>query len=857
MVKGGQVHSDKQVESDVTITYHPKKTVGFGVRYHNQSARYAFYSGGLTITLPEERQMMFAGEFGRKEENRYISNLEFEVIKGRRTKINTILKVATNQMYEVELGLSLPDLEPVRVIGAYNQRDKGYSGEAFFKKGDKTYRILGEVKHEVSKVTSVMLDVTVPTRRVKFITAMEKLDSEHHYLLDVQWNVDVNMDERFLTNITYDVKSVDDFEISTTLHYPSRTIDFTIKHNTADRYITNIELAWSPEEKIKFYIIFRNDVYNGADRRELDVGFESPFKQYEELSLSISAISNDKQVQTKSKVVWGSKQKVLVSMTVKLPLTKQTADIVGTVTTPFDGFETMTLNLKHRMSDRLESSASAEWGRKRFSINTRGNVIINPLSRRFNGSLEIRTPFETLRVLTVRGLHQDDNKKFRSSFKIEIQNSTGLSTVDIGMDADHSYSKVLGLMNKGTFTVTAPGENITTVWEVSQLSGSTKALLDIQPMRGNRFKLEIGETHSLLLTGNKISSKFELLIPTENLRQFVVTFNHEDRPGFVSTVGGVTKDNLEIMAANVKFQKSATYLGLDVLITSIYSENLIFKVSSVHSIMPYRANLELSWGETPYKILADSNVFFNDFGLHDYKITITTPIQGARSIVLTEKRQRNGLKWETNTKITVDQQSVTCSVLYRYDHEKFTQISLSSSFPQFPGLTAVMRLDGMETNFNGDASFQMAPYVGKISTDFKWLYYEGSRISGSVNLNTPFPTYPYMKSKFDSDVMGVSRVSTLEVEYLPTQVIKAILDHRFTSLETLEGTLKVTSPFTENKEVVAGFTHVGTMKDFKTNAKITCDCITRPVFTEAIFSLKNGVISKFVMESPFRGYETC
>ncbi|WAR23117.1 APLP-like protein [Mya arenaria] len=859
-VTGGHIQGDRKVESDVKIQYHPDRIVGFGLRYHNKTNLYHLYSGSLTISLPEDRQMSFAGEFGRETENKYVNNVEFEIIKGRKTKIETALKIATHSMYEVEVGLSLPDLEPVRVIGAYNMVENGYTGEASYKKGGKVYRIFGEVLYELGKTGKVMLDFTVPSRRVMIITAMSSKGTEKHGMLDVQWNADVNMEERFLTNITYDIKSMDDFEISTTLYYPTRTVDFSMKHNTADRYITNVELSWSPEEKFKFFIIFRDDLYNGAGRTELDVGFESPFKRYEDLSLSVSIISGEKQLQSKSSLTWARKKKILVSTTVKLPVTANSVDMVGTILTPFDDYETLAITFKHRLQDQLQTSALLQWGKNRFSVSTDGQFTANSLTRSFNGTFALHTPFEPLRVLVIKGAHNDNYKDFKASMTMEKQVASHTDEFDVELSFTLNtgvpgLQTITMLNNRGLLRVTTPNDKIDADWELRQQPDMFKALLDIRPMRGNRFKIEFGENHSLMPTENNINAKFELLIPMEELRELSITFDHQNKPGSINTRASVIKDNLEIMTANVNLLASLTIFDLNTLITSRYSEDIVFKLSSIHSIMPYRGNFELSWGNTPWKITAASELFYNQFGNHEATFSLNTPVPHANVITVFSKRQRNGLNWETSTKVSFNEQSIQCHILYRFDHVKFTQINLRSTFPQFPGVTTALRLEGTKTNFNGDANFEMVPYVGKINTDFKWSYYQGSRIFGEFNLNTVYPQYPYLKASFDSNPLGVSRVSKFSLEYLPTQVVTMDLDYRYTSAETIEGTLKITSPYTNNKEVVAGFTHNGNLKNFHTIAKISSEHFPGPASTEARFALTNGVKSTFKMDSYWRGYE--
>ncbi|XP_053394173.1 apolipophorins-like [Mercenaria mercenaria] len=856
-ITGDNKYQDKSVQSNIKIQYHPERSVAFGVHLHNRTDLYPNYAGELSIKLPQNRELSFAGAFGKENDNKYISNLEFEIIKGRRTRIDTVLKIATQKMYEFEVGVKLPELEPVRALGSYIREENGHTVEASYKKGDNLYRIFVQGICEPSKNAKFLFEVTVPSRKVKVNVGSSLVDTERHMLFDVQWNADKSLDDRFLTNMTYDFKSWDDFEVAYLLHYPSRTIGFNMKHSAAARYITNIELSWSPKEKLEFNIIFRNDKFNGDDRTELSVEFISPFERFEELGLAVSLIRDSTQYQTKTSVTWDKKKKVIVSATAKVPFEVNSIDIAGTISTPFKNYKSLAANLKHRLDDDLQTIVLVEWGRNRLSLKTSGELKYTKMSRSFNGKIDFRSPFEGLRVLILNAEHQDDSKKFSSKITTDVSHyssQVNMDTYNIEMDMTHDNT-LSGLKNQGTLNILIPNDDISTVWEVSRLTGSSRVMVDVTPMRGNRFKFDFGETHQLA-PNRKLRSTFEFLIPTETLRELLISFNHEDKPGFVKTSGSVTKDNLEMMSADVNYQNSYGTLKLDSLIKSIYTEDLILKLTSAHSIMPYNSNFELKWGETPYKINAESNIFYNEFGMFDNSLKILTPIPRFNMFTITTLRERQGLNWRTKTEVNVDGQKVSLAAVYRFDHVKQTEVSIKSSFPQFPGLDTSFKIDGNPVNFKGSAAFVMKPYVDKISTDFSWAFYLGTSLTGTFNLYTPFRQYPYMKAKVNSNTLGMSRVSGFEIEYLPTQVVKVESDYRFTSLETLEGTIKVTSPYTDNKVVTAGFTHTGNREEFKSDAKITCDCFDKPVVTEATFSSKNGIVSTFSMDSPFRGYET-
>lgn len=804
--------------------------------------------------------MSFSGAFGRENENKYVSNVEFEVIKGRRTRIDTLLKVVTDLIYEFEVGVKLPDLEPVNVIGAYNKLENGHTVEASFRKAEDLYRAYGEAIYEPNKTGKLLLDVAVPSRRVKLMLGRSKMDTKKHVTVDLQWNADVNLDDRFLFNVSYDIKTFDDFELASTLHYPFRTIDFSIKHNSAARYITNIELAWSPKEKMELNIIFRDDVFEGAGRTELDISFESPFESVEELGLSFSKITTSEQLQSKSSLTWAKGKKILVTSTAKIPLSIESIDLVATVITPFKDLKTLSATVKHRFNPDLDSSVVVQWDRNRFSVSSQGQLFQSSLKRTFTGKFDMKTPFEGMRSLSLTADHADNYQKFNTKFTMDTSkfNSQGNNNNDgkytFIIDMDHS-NDLRGLSNTANVKVTMPDDDITAEWELSYLPGRARAMIDIQPRRGNRFKIELAETHNLLATSNKVTSKFELLIPTEAIQELLIQFSHEDRAGYVKTSATLTKDNLELISASIDFINSPGSVQLTSLVTSAYSEDVVLKFTSVHSIMPYRSNFEIRWGDTPWKITAESNVFYNDFGQYDMRFTIFTPSPDIQALTVTVKRTKVGLDWDATFGLSFGRQNINVNALYRLDHVKSTKLTIKTTFPQFPGLTTSVRLNGNQNNFDGDASFLMLPYVPQITTDFRWSYYAGSRASGAFNLNTPFPQYPYLKMSFDSNKLGVSRVSNFEIEYLPTQKVKVEADYRFTSIEELKGTVKITSPYTENKQVVADFTHIGNTEEFSTRAEINCECFKKSVYTQATFSSKKGLVSTFDMQSPFRGYE--
>ena len=860
MVEGGHIHTDRTVENDIKIRYHPERTVAMGIRLHNRTTALDFpnYAGEAFVQLPRNREVSFSGSFGKEGPNKYLSNVEFELIKGQRSRIDLMLKTASDTMYEGMIEVHRPNEPSLKLEGGYTKEEKGFSTFALYKRGDKIYSVSYAAAMEIGKYYKYHVDVNIPSRHMIIHLATAKENNDRNYLIDVKWDADKSIDDRFLLNTTLTYEDMDDFEITGVLQYPSQVIELDLKHSTGDRYITHLEVTWSPDNVLEASVTFRNDQPDFLDQRtELSVLFISPFENFRELGLEFSHIKDKKRYQSKGSITWDKNKKILVTTTAKAPFEIHSMDLVGTIRTPFKDYKNLNAQLKHRLDDgELETFALISWGRHRLSLNADGLMDITDYRRTVNGNFELRTPWDEFRLLKVTSAHTDDGKKFTTKFTLNSstqpkQRDLDVYIMDIDMDVNNNPLEV---SNKGLIKLTTPDDDITSTWELELKELTVHALLDIQPRRGNRFKVQFDNALQFRPV-RLFSTQFELLIPAEEIKELYVSFSHEDRVGYLKTTGIIKKDNVELFEANADYSRQYGSVEFDALIRSHYTEDVTMKLTSAHSIMPYRGNAVLQWA--PYQIISiDTNFFYNQFGVFDSTVKFSSPFEPVRRIVLKSTRERRGLNWHTQSEVEfAPRQTIVLSSTYRFDHVKYTSISLKTPFPQFPGLDTSFNLEGSIDNLKGDTSFAMAPYVGTITTDFKWAYYKGTSLSGYFNLNTPYRSYPYAKAKVNSNVLGMSRVSSVEVEYLPTQIIKVTSDYRFTSIETLEGTLTVSSPFTED-DLVAGFTHVGNSRQFHSNAKITCKCIPRPVFTDMYFSSRNGISSTFEMDSPFRGYES-
>ncbi|KAL3868012.1 hypothetical protein ACJMK2_040851 [Sinanodonta woodiana] len=836
--------------SGIYLVYKPGKTVEGSFTLHNKTKSLTAYATKFLLKTPD-LDVDLSGNIEQETLDKYSSNIEFEYQRGQRQRIQTMVKMIRGQTYELALDYEAPNEPKVHAGGMVSWENMTFSANGKVQRGSKVYSIDTSGSRPTDRSAKYLLSVNTPWRHV--ITMLEGgiESSLRRVMFDVKWDADKDLDQRVLFNVSTNLKSFRDFEISTNFHYPSQTVGMNLKHSSGDRFITHADLSWSPDKIIDANMIFRNERKSGDYHRvEYEFMIKSPFENFENIGCDISYVRDSTQYKSKASVTWAEMKKILISAGAKRPVSFTSLDVTGNIETPFIDYKSMTLRFQHRFLDDLDSNIVVQWGRNRFSAQATGGYKATQTGRIINGKLDVRTPFTGARTLLLNFDHNDNMETFTTNM---IFNKESVA-YKVSVEVKEASSDIKHLSHSGKMRIVIPNDDIKTVWEIRTTPSTINTLVDIVPSRNNRFKLQFDSNMGMEATNSKIAAGFELLIPTEHLKELKVDFLHEYRSDYGRVMFSVIKDQANVVLYDQDYQLLPGSFTFNHKISSMYTEDFIIKFASSYAAMPYLGELKVTWA--PYQVITvNTNIFYNEFGIFDVFLRMTTPFQMLADVSAKSNRKRVGSDWVVQNEVSYGPgQKVTFETTYRFDYVKLLILSLQTPFPQFQSLQYEIRLEGTPENFKGDTSFSLIPYVQKITASAKWMKMYDN-LDASFKLTTPFPSYPYMQASTKSNMLGLSRVSSLTLEYLPTQVIQVDSNYRFTSIDNLQGTIIIKSPFTENKPVTSTFTHVGKFAKFHTNAKITCDCIVRPVYVDADFDSTDLVSAAFEMSSPFRGYE--
>ncbi|OWF42297.1 Vitellogenin [Mizuhopecten yessoensis] len=129
----------------------------------------------------------------------------------------------------------------------------------------------------------------------------------------------------------------------------------------------------------------------------------------------------------------------------------------------------------------------------------------------------------------------------------------------------------------------------------------------------------------------------------------------------------------------------------------------------------------------------------------------------------------------------------------------------------------------LETNmeFTGDmnafqtaAYFELQPLMSRISASSQWNM-EGD-IIGNIRIDTPFATLPYSQITATSKLQENERTSVLNIEYLPSRVLKLESSYK-NQPGDLFGSVALTTPFNQMTRVAATAKFTGSLTRFRSS----------------------------------------
>lgn len=849
-ITGTHSHTQKNVKSNFAIRYEDKNKVTASLRLNDETKKIPKYSGKATLSYPG-RDIEIEATGSRKTDSMGDIKLVIQHQKGAKSIVAGEFNQKSNTSVEFASNLKIYNQKPVSLNVATDISLASPKLDMTVVYDNDQYAVMASGEYQQQKYGKIMSHVQYLQRKVA--VEVEGGDKEGQYIgkVDVSWDAIRNADKRVLLQSIARVNSWKDFRVISNLEYPGQKFAGELENLIKESYSykTSGSVSWIPNQRVfaEVKLMDNRKKYRGAT--EASVSIQTSFQNFEEINVKVGNSYTKHEYEVQAGVTWSKGQTVSVTATSKYPPMIQDLNLDIKMTTPFEAFGNPHVILINKLSSSQKShsaSLQVEWGQKQFvHIETNGENIAYELQKReFTRNIGFSSSILNYEKVIFNITHEDNLAKFRSVAAITHNNDKYLYTITM----DH---KLTGwqLDSRGTFDIKGPYDTMVLIWSHKNTDRDIRSTAEINWGKKQKFTAELtGDIQTV--PNHKITSRFQMNVPSSSLRRVDAVFEHENKIGFIKTLAKIIADKENIGTIDLNYGRQTSKTSVDLQITSKYMDDFRLKSSVESANMPIKSSLEIQW--KPYQKITGSFTHSDILNNIESKLTLTTPFPQARSIIIDASHKLNGLDWEAKGAVEyAPMQKITIGGIYNIHTTKKARVYITSPFPTMQRFETGVNFNGNWRKFSTDFDFEINPLVKKITASSEWNY-DDLNTHGSVKLNTPFPQYPYMQAEIRRQNKVTSQEISFMIEYLPTKKIE-VMGSYVALPKNLQGTFTVKTP--GNMPAIISYRQNGDINAFVNHAEIIYNEDQRVVL-DTTFGIEPKVSGTFHMESPIKGYNT-
>nr|XP_034313736.1 apolipophorins isoform X7 [Crassostrea gigas] len=849
-ITGTHSHTQKNVMSNFAIRYEDKNKVTASLRLNDETKKIPKYSGKATLSYPG-RDIEIEATGSRKTDSMGDIKLVIQHQKGAKSIVAGEFNQKSNTSVEFASNLKIYNQKPVSLNVATDISLASPKLDMTVVYDNDQYAVMASGEYQQQKYGKIMSHVQYLQRKVA--VEVEGGDKEGQYIgkVDVSWDAIRNADKRVLLQSVARVNSWKDFRVISNLEYPGQKIAGELENLIKESYYykTSGSVSWIPNQWVfaEVKLMDNRKKYRGAT--EASVSIQTSFQNFEEINVKVGNSYTRHEYEVQAGVTWSKGQTVSVTATSKYPPMIEDLNLDIKMTTPFEAFGNPHVILINKLSSSQKShsaSLQVDWGQKQFvHIETNGENIAYELQKReFTRNIGFSSSILNYEKVIFNITHAENLEKFRSEAAITHNNDKYLYTITM----DH---KLTGwqLDSRGTFDIKGPYDTMVLIWSHKNTDRDIRSAAEINFGKKQKFTAELtGDIQTV--PNHKITSRFQMNVPSSSLRRVDAVFEHENKIGFIKTLAKINADKENIGTIDLNYGRQTSITNVDLQITSKYMDDFRLKSSVESANMPIKSSLEIQW--KPYQKITGSFTHSDILNNIESKLTLTTPFPQARSIIIDASHKLNGLDWEAKGAVEyAPMQEITIGGIYNIHTTKKARVYITSPFPTMQRFETGVNFNGNWRKFSTDFDFEINPLVKKITASSEWNH-DHLNTHGSVKLNTPFPQYPYMQAEIRRQNKVTSEETSFMIEYLPTQKIEVIGSY-VAQPKNLQGTFTVKTP--GNMPAVISYRQNGDSNAFVNHAEIIYN-EDQKVVLDTTFGIEPKVSGTFHMESPIKGYNT-
>ena len=838
-------HSTDDLSSVLSLKYAPSKEGTLEVNLKRETRSPLKLSGDMKLTYPGQ-EITLTESIEQKNKNEFHHSFEMAVQTDTVIDMKSVLKIRPR--LELTTDLTIPKLQPIKLLFFVNPNIKDLEGHAEFNYGTNQYYIDGEWNHggNVNAFASRgKMDLKFPGRRIKAAADLSRRSAVISGNFATQWDADNDQSKEFkVTGKTTLSVENPEFYIKGEM-YPGKFIEFdaNAKYETASWMRSSSDL-------------------------EGTLALKSSYPSFEDIGFSFKYDHSPSAVVIHTEGGAGQ-NKIIGDLSMNTANDYMESGMTLKVTTPFTTWHDIDLNANYAIRGRnLESAVKFEWDGKpiELTLNGQGNIRRHAVSGTMIFSSYLTDP------VTVEASHNDNGQVFNSKM-----------TATWGQNQQMVYEQTLTYQAlrklEADIKFTSPFENFEEITLVSttERNGNTyTADHELKWADDQMIKLTSSLTYlGLIFDGNlrlttPMTAFDRLIINIENTKQGALYIGHADlectgleKVELDTTIGigskkkmaftfkseptlGVTEFNAEFdgyareFSTVLEFQNTKLQTEKISLTTKLDISNLRDASANIKYTSPFEpvtfVTVLLSHKKQGRTYTTEGSLEYPQYkGTIKNTATITSWLNFNAN---TEVEYVEGQKIEQMVSLSTDP-----NIEAKYDFKSPFNNPISFSLTH----------QGEAVNFNTEVSLTYKrgrKIIGKAEFSM-----DSSPIKGEFSLNTPFKGWRKMELKFDHTKNRRAVRSNIEMSWNPRNKITGNLEITMVR-QKHTGSLTITTPFSKFSRFLASYSFEGPIRDFTTetaleinNSRYTSDATFKWDSSAKSVELTN------TLTTPHEGYE--
>ncbi|XP_071088621.1 uncharacterized protein [Haliotis cracherodii] len=839
-LKGRHVHDSRNVNSSITFDYGKGKTIDAALRLQNSGKKILNLLGEASLSYPGKQVSLKTDLIQSRKD--YTHSMTFYNDKDISTMVTTY-KRRKDTVHQVKSSINLQHTQPIQLTASTNLDNKDFKVSAQADYDGDVYGINTVFKYSRTPTAKWTMDLTYPTRHVIVQVEGERRGVTYEGSADAKWDADKDISRRFLLAGKLNLKSPGNFGSTVALKYPSRDLEFNIKHASGKQYTTRADFSWEANKKIKVDTSFKRDQTQTGQSLDGSVRVKTPFEGFENLIAQASSDNNEKKYGSSMQLSWGGKKnQITTAVSMKKPFSMRNLDLTITGTSPFKGYRRFSTEIGHVMTPSLNTIMKGSLEGKNAKLLLTGENRCTDQKRDIEGTVTFKSNVKGMQAVNLRLSHNDDLRKFETDVALNINGDQYMYDLDM----NHARSG-WQLQNTGKLTLSSPNLRFTNSWQHGNTNNDVKSTMTAQWGRNNRVFVNIFGNHASSARTRTIGG-VTIETPWESIRNVDINLEHEHGRGFIRHSSNIKKGEVILGSAGINYIRSNGQAESDITLESPIT-NLKGKVNARYAAYPLTGHADLEWAPDN-RVSVDGSFAAPSTENIETSLRMTSPYENFRDIVLKASHKREGSDLVSRGSFSYDiRKSFEFEAHIAPDTLNNYRATLKTPFDDYKSFEAGLSYNGDRRLFMSKANFGITPVLGNFAGILNWNLDD---MNGKMRIDTPFHEYQYMQVYATSELTGKGRRSHIETEYYPRKTISLDAVYAMGTPIVIDVTIK--TPFERMEHMSASLKHALRRRSLQTHADVTFASV-KNLAGDLKLNWAKGYEGSLVISTPFYGYE--